>query len=132
MICELCKKPIYNVVFSHNGEPLVNGRVCNDCNWKVIRERMRLAKGNESKEQKPTFEDGENVFGSDTLINIEEQIINFEKHAREFGDLFILDKTPNIEDYKNYINQEIIEKLLNNIYDLFVLITGYCKEQFDV
>ena len=38
MKCTICKDMIEG--HGHNGDPLVNGQVCNGCNWKVIRERI--------------------------------------------------------------------------------------------
>lgn len=36
--CKLCKKEI--IGYGNNGEPLVKGQVCDDCNKKVILARL--------------------------------------------------------------------------------------------
>lgn len=41
--CARCDNPIRG--YGHNGQPLVNGRVCDECNNAVILERMRQAMG---------------------------------------------------------------------------------------
>ena len=38
MRCELCE--VFFEGLGHNGLPLVDGSVCNDCNWGVIVARM--------------------------------------------------------------------------------------------
>ena len=47
MKCELCKTVI-NPKDSHNGNPLVMGRVCSNCHWKVIRKRLQQSKMKEA------------------------------------------------------------------------------------
>lgn len=44
MKCKLCKNEI--VGYGNNGNPLTNGRVCDDCNCKVLEARMSQAKKN--------------------------------------------------------------------------------------
>ena len=41
--CARCDNPIRG--YGHNGQPLVNGRVCDECNNAVVLERMRQAMG---------------------------------------------------------------------------------------
>lgn len=38
-ICSICKKSFKD--YGNSGEPLVGGKVCDDCNIKVIEERIR-------------------------------------------------------------------------------------------
>lgn len=40
--CKLCKKEI--IGYGNNGSPLVEGRVCDDCNKKVLLARLVEAK----------------------------------------------------------------------------------------
>jgi hypothetical protein len=42
MKCEICSKEIMNQSDAHNGKPLVTGVVCSNCNWVVIKERIKL------------------------------------------------------------------------------------------
>lgn len=45
MKCKLCKMEIGT--YGNNGAPLVNGKVCDTCNTKVVIARMNLARGGE-------------------------------------------------------------------------------------
>lgn len=54
MKCKLCGEEIKG--YGNNGEPLVSGKVCNNCNWKVIQERIKQSRSNEDtfKEELPS------------------------------------------------------------------------------
>lgn len=86
MKCELCKKEITSK-HSHNGDPLVKGRVCSDCNWKVIRERLKKAKEATSTESIA-------VTGTDGPVNTTDPMADFERYAKKFEETFILGSTP--------------------------------------
>ena len=88
MKCALCGKEI-NDRDSHNGNPLVDGRVCSVCNWKVIKERMKAAR----KEEKPA-EEQVAVTGTCGPVGTVDPMADFEKYAKQFEDTFILGKTP--------------------------------------
>jgi hypothetical protein len=47
MKCEICSKEIMNPNEAHNGKPLVTGVVCSNCNWVVIKERIKLLRASE-------------------------------------------------------------------------------------
>lgn len=42
--CVLCKRPFTG--FGNNAEPLANGRCCNECNKKVILDRLNRLRRN--------------------------------------------------------------------------------------
>lgn len=46
--CALCGKVIEG--YGNNGLPLVDGRVCDDCNYQVIIERLLLMAGGKSND----------------------------------------------------------------------------------
>ena len=48
--CAMCNKEI-EIKNSHNGKPAVNGRVCEECNEKVIDKRKLLVEDEYCKEQ---------------------------------------------------------------------------------
>lgn len=88
MKCALCNAEI-NEKNSNNGYPLVEGRVCDDCNWKVIKERL-------SKSRKSEKAAGENVavIGTEGPISTADPMADFEKYAKQFEETFILGDTP--------------------------------------
>ena len=86
--CELCGK-IIESRYSNNGKPLVEGRVCNSCNWKVIRERLRLANKNSQSSTESMA-----VLGTDSCESTVDPIADFEKYAKQFEETFILGDTP--------------------------------------
>lgn len=88
MKCKLCGKEIPERE-SHNGEPLVKGRVCSDCNWKVIRERLRLV----NKEEKSSTEDIA-VVGGGGPVSVADPEKDFEEYAKKFKETFILGDPP--------------------------------------
>lgn len=88
MKCKLCGKEI-SERDSHNGEPLIKGRVCSDCNWKVIRERLRLV----NKEEKSSTEDIA-VVGGGGPVSVTDPEKDFEEYAKKFKETFILGDTP--------------------------------------
>lgn len=90
MKCKLCGKEI-NPRDSHNGAPLVEGRVCSNCNYKVIMERLRLS--DKAKREKEATESVE-VLGTGGPINITDPMNDFEKYAKEFEETFVLGKKP--------------------------------------
>jgi hypothetical protein len=100
MKCKLCGKEI-NPRDSHNGAPLVEGRVCSNCNYKVIMERLRLS--DKAKKEKEATESVE-VLGTGGPINITDHMNDFEKYAKEFEETFVLGKKPvRKEDPENKI-----------------------------
>lgn len=88
MKCELCGKEISNRE-ANSGYPLVEGKVCDDCNWKVVRERLRLCKEKErsAKEEVATI-------GCDGPICTKDPMADFEKYAKQFEETFVLGNTP--------------------------------------
>lgn len=88
MKCKLCGKEITERE-SHNGEPLVKGRVCSNCNWKVIRERLRRV----NQEEKSSTEDIA-VVGGGGPVSVADPEKDFEKYAKKFKETFILGDTP--------------------------------------
>ena len=103
MKCELCKKEI-DQRNSHNGQPLVNGRVCSDCNYKVIMARLKEAE--KAKEKKSSTENVETV-GTGGQVNITDPMKNFEEYAKKFEETFILGKQPvRKENPENKVKEE--------------------------
>lgn len=88
MKCKLCGKEITERE-SHNGDPLVKGRVCSNCNWKVIRERLRRV----NQEEKSSTEDIA-VVGGGGPVSVADPEKDFEKYAKKFKETFILGDTP--------------------------------------
>lgn len=88
MKCKLCGKEISERE-SHNGEPLVKGRVCSNCNWKVIRERLRRV----NQEEKSSTEDIA-VVGGGGPVSVADPERDFEEYAKKFKETFILGNTP--------------------------------------
>ena len=98
MKCELCGNEIQG--YGNNGRPLVEGKVCDDCNWKVISERLKQSQARKEKKKAEATEavslgevDGVAV-GSGGPINVSTPMEDFEKYAKQFEDTFILGKTP--------------------------------------
>ena len=103
MKCELCKKEI-DQRNSHNGQPLVNGRVCSDCNYKVIMARLKEAE--KAKEKKSSTENVETI-GTGGQVNITDPMKNFEEYAKKFEETFILGKQPvRKENPENKVKEE--------------------------
>lgn len=98
MECKLCGNKIQG--FGNNGQPLVEGRVCDECNWKVIQERLKqakLAKDIETKSASESVSLGEIdgvVVGGGGPVNVTNPMEDFEKYAKQFEETFILGKTP--------------------------------------
>lgn len=88
MKCKLCGKETPERE-SHNGEPLVKGRVCSDCNWKVIRERLHRV----NQEEKSSTEDIA-VVGGGGPVSVADPEKDFEEYAKKFKETFILGDTP--------------------------------------
>ena len=88
MKCALCNAEITEKN-SHNGHPLVEGRVCQDCNWKVIRERLRKANESEKAAKEEVA-----ITGGGGPVNITDPMADFEKYAKQFNETFILGNTP--------------------------------------
>lgn len=88
MKCKLCGKEITERE-SHNGDPLVKGRVCSNCNWKVIRERLRRV----NQEEKSSTEDIA-VVGGGGPVSVADPEKDFEEYAKKFKETFILGDTP--------------------------------------
>lgn len=109
MKCQLCNSEI-NEKDSHNGYPLVEGRVCNDCNWKVIRERLRKSK------EKVASEDVA-VVGGGGPINTTDPMADFEKYAKQFEETFVLGNTPTrkevAENRTKIVNGEIAGEVIS-------------------
>jgi hypothetical protein len=98
MKCAVCGNEIHG--FGNNGRPLVEGKVCDDCNWKVIAERLNLSKKQKEQKSKEANEsvglgelDGV-VVGSGGPVNVTNPMEDFENYAKQFEDTFILGKTP--------------------------------------
>lgn len=93
MKCAICNKEIKG--YPHNGRPLVDGQVCENCNWKVIQERMRRIKEAEAEEPKDKpAEEAVATVGSGGPVPVVDPIKDFEKYAEEFEKTFILGNTP--------------------------------------
>ena len=98
MKCAICGNEIHG--FGNKGRPLVEGRVCDDCNWKVIAERLNLSKKQKEQKSKEANEsvglgelDGV-VVGGGGPVNVTNPMGDFEKYAKQFEDTFVLGKTP--------------------------------------
>ena len=98
MKCAICGNEIHG--FGNNGRPLVEGKVCDDCNWKVIAERLNLSKKQKEQKSKEANEsvglgelDGV-VVGGGGPVNVTNPMEDFENYAKQFEDTFILGKTP--------------------------------------
>lgn len=98
MKCSICGNEIHG--FGNNGRPLVEGKVCDDCNWKVIAERLNLSKKQKEQKSKEANEsvglgelDGV-VVGGGGPVNVTNPMEDFENYAKQFEDTFILGKTP--------------------------------------
>lgn len=85
MKCGLCGTEITERD-SHNGQPLIEGRVCNNCNWKVIRERLRRLN--------QTSTESVAVVGAEAEELTKDPIKDFENYAKKFEETFVLGKTP--------------------------------------
>lgn len=70
MKCELCKNEITG--YGHNGEPLTEGKVCDNCNHKVIIARLK------GQEKEPDLQE--------ILEDIEEQFDDFCRNAQNLID----------------------------------------------
>lgn len=98
MKCAICGNKIHG--FGNNGRPLVEGKVCDDCNWKVIAERLNLSqkqkeqKGKEANESVSLGELDGVVVGGGGPVNVTNPMKDFENYAKQFEDTFILGKTP--------------------------------------
>ena len=88
MKCKLCNAEI-NEKNSNNGYPLVEGRVCNDCNWKVIKERLR-----KSRESEKSAKEQVTSIGCGGPVSTVDPMADFEKYAKQFEETFILGDTP--------------------------------------
>ena len=85
MKCGICGKTIEQKQ-AHSGEPLVKGYVCSDCNWKVIKERLKISKDQESKkEETPATEDFINNERKSLQNEVDSQI---RKYGRIGGGLY--------------------------------------------
>ena len=98
MKCAICGNEIQG--YGNNGRPLVNGKVCDSCNWKVISERLKRSQDLKEKKKVEATEsvglgelDGV-VVGSGGPLNTTTPMEDFEKYAKQFEDTFILGKTP--------------------------------------
>ena len=103
MKCVLCGKEISEKE-SNNAQPLAEGRCCNDCNWRVIKERLKLANKKAAEESvEPTLGELDGVVvGGGGPVNITNPMADFEKYAKEFEETFVLGKTPvHKEEAKN-------------------------------
>ena len=86
MKCVLCGKEITERE-SNNAEPLAEGRCCNDCNWKVIKERLKRVNTKPAEESMA-------VIGTGGPVDVTDPMADFEKYAKEFEKTFILGETP--------------------------------------
>ena len=86
MKCALCGKEISG--HGNNGEPLVKGRVCDSCNWKVILERLHRVKVAEKPETEPEKPATENL-ESDSIAKYQKEVdTNLGKFGRIGGKLY--------------------------------------------
>lgn len=97
MKCKLCGKDISGI--GNSGQPLVDGKVCNSCNWLVVRERLRKAsKVEETPKNNPATESetslGEISSSTEEVQAVIDPIKDFEEHAKKFEETFILGETP--------------------------------------
>ena len=89
--CSYCGKEYFGP--GNNGEPLVNGRVGDCCNWRVIKERLIRLKKQEGADKK-VAEESMAVIGTGGPVDVTDPMADFEKYAKEFEKTFILGETP--------------------------------------
>lgn len=83
MKCSLCGKEIEG--YPNEGYPLTEGKVCDKCNWKVIRARMDLAnKKDKSADEEETDTMAVLGTGAPGIESPEEFMNDFEKYAKAF------------------------------------------------